>query len=248
MRFETLYASQYLVRRLQYAHAVTHVRDEGDIIMLRLKQGVEVMILMVERGINLSDVQYHYRTNAKRGIYTLMLLWVDMFIASDGTTIHMPDWMAALDSLHEGKLYGFESQGRDAYFFPVYLEGSGRERTVRYGNVVNYAHIGGRVVDSQSPPLRGTWRIADFDVNGRAYNDDQSIYNRYRHGSPLAVYYAMLGLDDGTDLNRVKATYRALARQHHPDLNPSADTHQQMARINDAYQRIAQHIATQDDS
>lgn len=242
MRFETINASYYLVSRLQYAQNVKYIRDEGDIILLDLKNDEQVMILIVERGINLGEVQYYFKTNTKQGIHTLMILWVDMFIARDGTHITMPDWMAALDSVHRGKIYGYEVAARTAWFFPIYLEGKGMKRTVRYGNVVNYANIGGHMQKSQSPFLGGTWRVGGFDAVGEGYSDEP--YNeRYRHGSPLAVYYEALGLQDGAALDIVKTYYRNLARQYHPDLNPDSDAVNRMAQINDAYQRILQHLA-----
>lgn len=242
MRFETINASYYLVSRLQYADAVTNIRDEGDIILLDLADDTQAMLLLIERGMSLSEIQYYYTANTRKGIATLMLLWVDMFIPSDGADYELADWMLALDSLHAGKLYGYEVAGRQAFFFPVYLEGDGSTRRIRYGNTVNFAHIGVHTVASDSPLLRGTWHVASFDHSHQSYAD-APFDQRYRHGSPLAVYFEILGLSDGAELAAVKIAYRALARQHHPDTNDADDAHQQMAQINDAYQRIIQHLA-----
>lgn len=245
MRFETIYASNYLVRRLQYAHVVKHIRDEGDALLITLQSNEQVMILLIERGMNLGEVQFHLKSNSQVGIYTLMLLWVDIFIPFDGTVMQIPTWMHALDHLHGGKLYGYEVYGREAFFFPIYLEGTGAYRTIRYGNVVNYAHIGGYQVQSAYPPLTGNYYVADFERAGQGYSK-QSATERYRHGSPLAVYFELLGLPDGANLDLVKQAYRQLARQFHPDLNSHVDAHQQMSEVNDAYERIMQHYTVEE--
>ncbi|MEO1643660.1 MAG: hypothetical protein AAFR67_00630 [Chloroflexota bacterium] len=117
MRFETINASQFLVHRLDYAQAVKSIRDEGDIILLDLQNDKQVMILIIERGMHLNEVRHYYKDNTRKGIYTLMILWVDMFLPRDGETYVLDDWMHVLVSLHGGKMYGYEVAGRDAFFF-----------------------------------------------------------------------------------------------------------------------------------
>lgn len=56
----------------------------------------------------------------------------------------------------------------------------------------------------------------------------------------LADCYRLLGLRTGASYEEIKASYRRLAREHHPDVNP---TNQQQAKekfiqITDAYQRL----------
>lgn len=240
MRIDTIYASSYLVSRLQHANTVKHVRDDGDIILLDMHSGEQILILLVDRIMNLSEVEYYYQENTGKGIATLMLVWVDIFIPLDGASYVLTDWMHALDSLHDGKLYGYDVAGRMSYFFPVYLEGKGKKRTIRYGNVVDYLNIGSHQVESESPYLRGVWQVAEF------YDDsdtEQFHIDRYRHGSPLAVFYEVLGLKDGTSLDQVKKAYYRLAQMHHPDTNNNEDAHRKMSTINNAYQRITQYLS-----
>ncbi len=233
MRFETIFASQFLVWRLQYAHAVTHVRDEGDIILLTLRNQQRVMIHLYERGLNLGEVQYHFRTNTAAGIDTLLLPWVDMLLPSDGGLYEMPDWMELLAELHGGKVYGYEVQGRDAWFFPIHLLGSGRTRTVRYGYVVDYGRIGGGERYSDNPNLRGHWRVGSFEAQQSA---EESPFSSTR--DPLLAAYTVLGLTPEADIARVKQAYRTLARLYHPDLSDEDDALHRMQQINAAYQQI----------
>lgn len=235
MRFETFNASQFLVSRLMHTQAVTNVRDEGDIILLDMFDKTQLMILIIERGMNLADLRYHYKTNTQRGIYTLMLLWVDMFIPRDGSTTELVDWMQVLDQLHGGKLYGYEVAGRDAFFFPVHLRGTGLRRKIHFGEVVNYASIGGTKRSTRNPWLPGEWLVGGFGFTQAAgYRRTPSR----SEVSALSPYYQILGMPEHADLDAIKRAYRALARLYHPDVNSDSGADERMKRINEAYQQI----------
>lgn len=236
MRFETHNASQHLVHQLLRAQAVHNIRDDGDILLLDLQDRKQVMILLVERGISLSEVQYHYQTNTRQGIYTLMLLWADMFIPRDGSTADLSDWMQVLDALHGGKLYGYEVAGRHAFFFPVELQGEGVERRVHFDTTIDFSAIGGRSQYIDSPHMMGEWLVAGFDFKSAGYR--QTKTNR---DNPLSQYYLLLGLDAEASFAEVKQAYRALARLYHPDMSDAVDADERMKRINAAYQAITRH-------
>jgi hypothetical protein len=53
--------------------------------------------------------------------------------------------------------------------------------------------------------------------------------------------FQILGVSRGADVREIRAAYRRLAKQHHPDLNASPDAAEQMARINWAYQVAVEH-------
>lgn len=52
-------------------------------------------------------------------------------------------------------------------------------------------------------------------------------------------YYATLGLGSDADAAAIKQAYRRLARLHHPDLHPSAESHAAMLKINEAHEVLA---------
>ncbi len=57
---------------------------------------------------------------------------------------------------------------------------------------------------------------------------------------PVSSHYATLGLDRQCTLAQIRAAYRVLARQHHPDLNPhSPQAVQRTQQLNAAYETLS---------
>lgn len=237
MRFETIYASQFLVNRLKYASVVDNIRDDGDIITLKLNTRQTVMLLLIERIMNVSDVQHYYAENSAKGIYTVMMVWSDVFLPGDGDTYILNDWMQILTALHGDKIYGYEVAGRDAFFFPVYMKGRTLKRKVRYGTVVNYAAIGGKVVNTLNPYMPGQWYVGGFEHEEQSYRNYSSTDIGTEH-DPLLAHFVVLGLTRNANVDAVKRAYRTLARLYHPDVNDGQDTDSRMKRINMAYTKI----------
>src|SRR5437867_13138313 len=53
-------------------------------------------------------------------------------------------------------------------------------------------------------------------------------------------YYQILGVAPDADEKTIKQTYRKLARQHHPDVNPgNKEAEQKFKEINEAYQVLS---------
>lgn len=237
MRFETIVASQFIVNRLNYAHVVDNIRDDGDIVTLILNTGQTVMLLLIERAMNISDIKHYYAENSAKGIHTLMMVWADVFLPSDGDHYVLDDWMQILTALHGDKVYAYQVAGRDAFFFPVHMKGRTLQRKIRYGTVVNYAAIGGKVVNTLNPYMPGKWYVGGFEYleqNYRYYRDTDSGTD----DDPLRVHFDVLGLAGNADADTVKRAYRTLARLYHPDVNEGQDADNRMKRINIAYTKI----------
>jgi|GEM_PF-457376 len=241
MRYETIYASQFLVNRLEYAHVVDDIRDDGDIIQFHLNTNQTVMVLLIERVMSVSDVRHYYAENTAKGIHTLMMVWADVFLPRDGDKYVPDDWMQILLSLHGGKIYGYEVAGRDAFFFPVHMKGHAIKRKVRYGNIVNYAAIGGTTVNTLNPYMPGKWYVGGFENNEQGYRQ-YSAADKGTFADPLLAHFDVLGLTRNADEAAVKRAYRTLERLYHPDLNDSDDADDRMKRINAAYTKIMKEL------
>jgi hypothetical protein len=171
-----------------------------------------------------------------------MMFWVDMLLPRDGSKIKLDDWLSVEVGLHQNKLYGYEVAAKDAFFFPVQMLGKGMERTIRYGNIVNYAALGTKLVGSLNPYMPGQWRIANFEQTEQVYRDHTAQQAAVKEDK-LTVYYARLGLPPNADFESVKRAFRTLARLYHPDVNTGGDADERMKQINEAYQRIEKHVS-----
>lgn len=237
VRYETINACAHLVWRLHHNTAVHHMRDEGDIIVLHLADGTDQMIHIhfIDRALSRGEVLAEMNENTARGIYTLYLFWAEMLLPSHNMVYPVDDWMIALAELHGGHIYGYEVAGRDAWFFPVYVQGDQPERLFHYGVNVDYARLGGYERTFNTPHLNGTWKIAGFNSQRHAWIPEEPAH-------PLAAAFDLLGIPIHSDAERVKRAYRQLARRFHPDLNLDEDTHKQMQAINAAYGSIMDFI------
>lgn len=248
MRYDTLNASAYLVWRINFSPRVKNILDDGDLVLVTLDTGEQIMIYLIERATSLSDIQYYYRTNTEKGIYTLMVFRADLLLPEHNDHYRLDAWMTPLLSLQNDRIYGFEVAGQKAWFFPAHFDGTGYRRRVRYGSIVNYTQFHCRRVTSDSPHLRGTWHVAGFGIPAydrrRRYHQGEGDDNEI-DATPLTVYFHMLNVADGTSLPDVKRAYRALARRYHPDVNNSAEAHIRMKQINDAYMRVVRYLREQ---
>jgi hypothetical protein len=238
MRFDTMNAASYLVWRLQHAGIVRDMRDDGDLIYLELKSRDRLMIYLIEREMTLTDVQHHLKTNTKRGLHTLFLFWIDMLLPRDGTLYFPDDWMQAVLSLHNDKIYGFEVAGREAYFVPVHFEGGGYQKQIRYGGIVDYGKLNGRMVATNGAHLKGRWRVADFESHAQQRTYSQDKHPLSQRAPDAVQHFKTLGIAVTEDKASVKLAYRKLARRYHPDVNQTPDAMRRMKAINHAYTTI----------
>lgn len=243
MRFETHKASSYLVHHLKYADPVKAVREDGgDIILLDLVDGKTAAVYLFEQAVKLPELVEILADNAAQQRYTLFIFWCDMLLPADGRDFLVDDWMAALLRLYGGKLYGYEVAGSLAYFFPVYFEGTGTKRAVRYGDTVLFKNFRGFTIDQDSDGLKGKWYLADFEeAQGEFFSSDFSHW-RASSDTALAKHLLILGLDESADFESAKQAYRALARLYHPDRNPSDSAGYRMQQINAAYEAVMKHF------
>lgn len=62
----------------------------------------------------------------------------------------------------------------------------------------------------------------------------------------LARHYRTLGLHRGASSREIKAAYRKLVRQYHPDINPDEAAIEQFIQINDAYTALSEALPAND--
>lgn len=121
-------------------------------------------------------------------------------------------------AVYGGKIYGYWVAGDVAEIRPVYFGGA----TIHYGADIQAAGL--RVYVNRA----GQW-VADFSagVEGPAL------------AAPPDSPQAVLGVAPDADWETIKAAYRRLAQQYHPDVNDSAEAVARMQAINAAYQALS---------
>lgn len=238
MRFDTYNAGAHLIHQLVYSGAISRVvHDGGDIILVEIPSGESIAIYLIERSIPLYEIEAILADNSQNNIHTLFVLWCDMLLPNDGQWFMPPDWMLALLTLYGDQIYGFDTFGREVFLFPVYFEGEGAYRFIRHGVTVNVRNLHCKTARTNVPGLQGFWRAAGF-VN----NEDAHSTNGTQPRTHLQLSYEFLGLDRNATLEVIKQSYRALARQYHPDLSDAANATLLMQQLNEAYENILRHL------
>src|SRR5579859_1136707 len=239
MRINLNYVNTYLVTELSNADAKIDVTANGfDVITVRLASGETVSIHLVERDIDVGLIKSTLDRNAESKVATLFILWCAMLLPDDGDLYRPYDWMSALLTLYNDMIYAYEGYGSDISIFPVHFERQpvGLEYHIRYGGDVDMSKLGIDTIHAQAQAIAGFWRIADFAGPIRQqpqHNRESQGYTRARPDrNPMSVYYEILGINLGADVETIRQAYRKLARQYHPDVNNTPDATERMQQIN----------------
>jgi hypothetical protein len=246
MRIYLNIVNSHLIYELQKSDAIARIKhDGGDLVLVELPSGETVSIHLVERDIDVGLVKDILDRNSEAGIYTLLILWCDMLLPSDGQVYLPYDWMSSLLTVYGDKIYAYELASEEVIFYPVYFERQpgGLERLVRYGKPINMGDIWCDIVHVDAQHVKGTWRIADFERRTQSSQESDSTgYSRFRVSvdrNSMQIYYELLGISRDADWEAVKRAYRQLAREFHPDINKTPEAHERMQQINRAYDQIA---------
>lgn len=246
MRFDVHTVRCHLVNALIDTPQVKEVWHDGsDVVILDFKTGESIAIHLVERFMSVDEISYIFNHNAEQGHYTLLVLWADMFMPSDGQVFEPLDWMYALLQLYGGKIYAYDAWRDEPYIFRVHFQPieNSHKYLVRHGQEIAIHEIGIDTIETTMSYFRGFWRVARFDgFVGEWQETFWEPPTQNGANSSVRFYFNLLGLPQTASREAVKLAYRELARKHHPDLNPTADSTQRMQQINDAYQRILRYL------
>jgi hypothetical protein len=240
MRFDTHRVSAYLVNELQKERPRLEVTyDGGDLIRVSLESNETVHIYLIENPITIYEIMGIVVANTGVGIYTLFILWRDLLLPVHGVRYRPNDWMLALLTLHNNKIYAFDAYyGEEFYIFPVYFEGAGVERTIRHGQAIDPTRLFGETIVTNLASIAGAWRMASFETAQQGNDEQEQTRPNVPVVTALSVYYQRLGVSESADRSALKRAYRRLARKYHPDLNDDPAATKHMQQINEAYNLI----------
>src|SRR5690606_28564651 len=121
-------ASAHLVRQLEQSGKVEVVHDGGDNLLVQLITGELISIYLIETVIPPYEIKLTVADNNAASIFTLFVIWSEMFLPESNTIIIPDEWLKALYTLYGDRIYAFSVYGKDIHIFPVYFERHGHER------------------------------------------------------------------------------------------------------------------------
>lgn len=238
VRIETHATREYIVLQLAKLALIRDLWEDGsDLVVATFQTGERVMFHLIDYAISAHEIQKIITHNTQRGLYTLFLCWSEMMLPSDGERFRPADWMQSLLALYGDKIYGYEVSSSEVFIFPVHFDYQFgyEERLIRWGKTLPLGQLHADFLDLQSPFLNGNFRIGRLDF---VQPHSQETFRRVVVSSSLHHYYQLLALPFDASAEDIRQTYRSLARQFHPDLNPAPEATEKMQALNDAYQQI----------
>lgn len=243
VRFDTYNASAHLVRQIENSGIASVIHDGADNLLVELDTGELVSIYLIETRIPAYELRMTLKDNGEDGIYSLFILWSDMFLHKEGQPFQPEEWLLALVNLYGGKVYAFDVFGKDIRIFPAFferVEGAITDFHIRFAPDIDVTRLGCDTVEMQHiANIRGVWLIADF-----AHEQHTARRERQQRTPRTKVrsHWEVLGITPIQDREAIKRAYRRLARRYHPDLNAATDTTAQMQRLNQAYDAILREL------
>jgi hypothetical protein len=155
-------------------------------------------------------------------------------------------WFVPFQALAEDRVYAYWLQDRGPELRPVQFRPYSRvEIETLYGEPVMLTQVRHARIDVTQPALKGYWLLADFEnelstgtapIRNTDYTQYQYTGPRYeKNGRPqggtgrangsqplaskLDAAYAFLGLAKGASKEQVRAAFRKIALQTHPDVS-----------------------------
>lgn len=248
VRPETHSTRRFLIWQFSKNFNIVDLWEDGsDVMQITFADGREVQILFIDDAISLHELSKMLLHNTKIGVYTLFMFWSHLLLPSDGQRFVPQDWMAAMLALYGDRIYGYDIASRQVFVFPVYFrpQTGYAEYYIEWGKTVSLKYLKPDILTVESVYLSGQFRMAGFEVPLDEPTEDGPTADNYagqnlHFGSrtALAGYYATLGIPMDASITTIRTAYRALARQHHPDINPQADSLAKMQQINAAYDAI----------
>jgi hypothetical protein len=217
------------LREIGHTRAL-RVLDEGA-VLVSLDQRTfdeDIAIYLLAGELSLDFIKKSLNGNTRADIHTLFIVALEL-ITPEGKTARMSDGLRLLLEVYGGVVYTYTLTEDGLAITPLHIDPQG---TVRHGQAVNLADLGGDYAALDSPYIRGVRKIASF-TNRRFHTP--ATKNRH---DPLNSAYELLEVPRSASLKEIKRAYRKKARQYHPDTNKSPDATALMQTINEAYEKI----------
>jgi len=155
----------YLANELSNSTRVANflrTSDSAD-LLVTLADGKKIGLCVINRAIRLTEIRDRYACNTKQRIYTLYIMDGRM-MPGDSTEVAPPQWMSALHTLTNGRVYAYWCEGRDVSIRPFHMEWKwgGSPRSVEYGDEIDVNSVRGEFLQTATKDIDGEFAAAYF--------------------------------------------------------------------------------------
>ena len=238
----------FLARQLQQTQPAVQIkRHRADMLLLQRDDAPSVALYLPLICPSAHDIGHILAQNSQHNIYSLIALPGDALFED---TAQLKSTHGMLVIFYPQKLYAYKILDNTLYILPAFLEWNADTPSIHFAPPIDLKRIKPREVEVQGM----AFRVADFGAHPpydpqKKFQQWQAKYGsgnggrrtqqrrrpRIRRGFAADHYYQVLGLDRMATLEDIRLAYRELARQLHPDVNPSPEAKVRMQEINEAY-------------
>jgi hypothetical protein len=223
--------------------------------------GARLYIYVLKKPPKVRDIKHILRDNSRDGIGTLFVMNLRELPKHDDT-LRLTDWQEALMLLNDDFVYAYAIEDGEISLVQVHFEASTAKDEYRVWYLRNFTaeKVAVRKQDIRGN-IKGSWHLGDIAspaykrrmnyerVNQRFHyrtKYTQDIPHGTSNGQPrkrtdqLAQYYTLLGVDKDATEQEIKAAFRRIALQVHPDVSalPRQEAHRRIKELNEAYDFI----------
>jgi hypothetical protein len=258
-------------QQLEQTQQFSRVRVNDDrYIVLHTDAGELVVIYFTDMRLSARAMQQALCDNTMRGIYSLFVLDAKL-LPPHATHVILSPFLNTVQTLYHGTIYTYHSHNGAVQVVPVSVRSAGNDtagKSIIYGAPIDPRDLTCGHVETGFP-IQGFWGTVNFktqveytgfDAGQRAsFSQAYRQQSQQRRGSAeqrayqhlngktnsraSREHYVVLELPVDASEAQVRAAYRRLARQYHPDLNPSPEAKHRMQEINQAYKILMQQFS-----
>jgi hypothetical protein len=228
--------------------AADPVRDVD--LVVHTWAGIAIQIHLISAPIKTPKVRRILENATNGGIPSLFILDARL-LPPPGQREPADRWYVPFQSLGTEKAYTFQQQGQSPAIVPVRFKSISREEVEPlYAPPLPIRQIRHFRSTIKHPALKGYWLLADFEGDP-AVRSSSVRSTEIPQGppqaplpavprTPLEESYLLLGVTPRASRDEVRAAFRKLAFEVHPDVSdlPKSEAEARFKRLNQAYEMI----------
>lgn len=228
-------------------------------LVIETWMGARLYVHLITQAPKIAHIKQILRDNTRNNVGTLFLIHADL-VPAHGEAFKLRDWLAALAELnHQTWVYAYKAHAAGFSLCQVQCvpTPAGTRHVAWHVDDFPIESVAARKRDVQAH-LRGTYLVGDIasQTFRRRVNYErvhQTFHYRTRtkqtpnhpqtSSETLERCYDLLGVKRGSDQATVKAGYRKMALQLHPDVSalPRSEAERRFKEVSEAYEMLKRH-------